>query len=76
MVRGPGINNWNLSGSKYFQPTERLKVEFRADMYNAFNHAQWSGVNTTFNDRTGNTFGWVNGARDGRVVTAALRVLF
>ena len=36
----------------------------------------WSTVNTTFSDVKGNTFGRVTGARDGRVVSLGLRLLF
>ncbi len=76
IIRGPGVNNWDLSLSKTFRPLEKLRVEFRADMLNAFNHIQWSGVNTTFDDATGNTFGWITGARDGRYVQFLLRIAF
>ena len=76
IVRGPGLNNWNINLSKTFKLVERTKVEFRADMYNAFNHPQWSGLNTTYSDVRGNTFGRVTGARDGRVVSLSLRIGF
>lgn len=76
LVRGPGINNWNLSLRKVFLAGERLKVEFRGEMFSAFNHTQWNSVDTTFSDRTGNTFGWVTGARDGRFSYLGLRVSF
>ncbi len=35
-----GINNWNLSFLKKTNITERWRVEFRAEMINAFNHPQ------------------------------------
>lgn len=76
IVRSPGVNNWDVGLAKTFRPTERVRVEFRADMDNAFNHTQWSGINTTYSDATGNTFGWITGARDGRYTQFLLRVLF
>src|SRR6202034_10218 len=47
-VRGPGQNNVDLSLSKTFQLYERLHLEFRGDAFNAFNHTQWTGVNTQY----------------------------
>jgi hypothetical protein len=76
MVRGPGVNNWDLALSKTFHPKERIRVEFRADFLNAFNHTQWSGVNTTYTNAPGNTFGWINGARDPRFIQFLLRTSF
>ncbi len=75
IVRQPGVNNWDLGLGKIFRPKESLRVEFRADLLNAFNHIQWSGVNTTFSDATGNTFGWITGASDGRYTQFLLRVI-
>jgi hypothetical protein len=76
IVRGPGINNWDISLSKVFRPVERLRIEFRGDLLNAFNHTQWGGVDTTFNDAEGSTFGWITWAREPRIVQLGLRVLF
>ena len=53
-----------------------MRVEFRADMLNAFNHVQWTDLDTEFSDEDGSTFGWVTGARDGRFVQFLLRVQF
>jgi hypothetical protein len=36
----PGLNNWNMSFFKKTRVTERVSVEFRADMQNVFNHGQ------------------------------------
>ena len=37
-----GINNFDLSFSKRFPVTEHKLIEFRAEMYNAFNHSQFT----------------------------------
>ena len=37
-IRGPGRNNFDLSPQKVFAFTERFKMEFRADAFNAWNH--------------------------------------
>jgi len=46
-LTGPGINNWDISVQKEFVVKERLRLQFRADAFNAFNHTQFSGVNAT-----------------------------
>jgi len=37
-----GINNFDLSFSKHVQVTEHKLIELRAEMYNAFNHSQFT----------------------------------
>ena len=37
----PRINNWDVNVSKAFSIRERTKLQFRADFYNIFNHAQY-----------------------------------
>lgn len=44
--RGPGLANFNLSIFKNFSIGERWKIQFRAEAYNVFNHANFSDVNT------------------------------
>ena len=46
-LTGPGINNWDLSLQKEFSVKERAHLQFRVDAFNAFNHTQFSGVNST-----------------------------
>jgi hypothetical protein len=38
--RTPGQNNFNANVFKFFKITERVKMELRAEMYNALNHPQ------------------------------------
>jgi hypothetical protein len=42
IVLGPGQFNWDISLQKNTQITERVRVQFRADFYNAFNHPQFA----------------------------------
>jgi hypothetical protein len=39
---GPGQVNWDISILKNTQITERVRMQFRTDFYNAFNHPQFS----------------------------------
>ena len=49
-VRAPGVNSANLSLLKSFSLRslrEDAMLEFRAEAFNAFNHPQFCGPNTT-----------------------------
>ena len=38
---GPGLNNWDVALLKDTLIKESLNLEFRAELFNAFNHAQF-----------------------------------
>lgn len=81
VLRGPGVNNFDLAIYKNFSLGERCRLQARVELYNAFNHTQFSGVDTTARfDATGNQvnarFGQVTAARDPRMMQLALRVSF
>jgi hypothetical protein len=40
-VLGSGNNNWDVVISKFFRMTERQRLEFRGELFNAFNHPQF-----------------------------------
>jgi hypothetical protein len=76
-VRGPGQNNVDLSLSKSFPIYDRLHLELRADAFNAFNHSQWTGVNTVYpSGSTQYPFGEVNGAREARIGQLGAKIVF
>jgi Carboxypeptidase regulatory-like domain/TonB dependent receptor len=39
---GPGINNWDFALLKNTQLTERFNLQFRAELFNMWNHAQFA----------------------------------
>ena len=41
VLRGPGINNWDISSEKDFKLAENKSVELRSEFFNTFNHAQF-----------------------------------
>lgn len=73
ILRGPGINNWDVSFSKRTQIYERMTLQFRAEFFNLLNHTQYSGVGTSFSAAT---FGQVTSARDPRITQLGLRLQF
>ena len=49
---GPGINEFNLSAGKTFSIWENLKLNFRVDATNAFNHPSFNLPSSTLNATT------------------------
>jgi len=82
VFRRPGQNNWDISFFKIFPVgSEKRYLQLRWEMYNAFNHTQFSDVDSTARfDAQGaqvNTrFGEVIGARAPRRMQASLRFTF
>ena len=82
VIRLPGANVWDASLSKKFPlNNERQHLELRWEAYNAFNHTQFLGVNTTaqFNPagaQVNGQFGQVTSTRLPRVMQGSLRFVF
>jgi hypothetical protein len=45
-IRADGVNNFDLSLFKNYRLTERFKLQFRAESFNALNHVQFANPNT------------------------------
>lgn len=82
VIRLPGTNNWDMSLFKNIPlKSERRYLQLRWELYNIFNHTQFSGVDTTARfDASGaqvNTqFGRVISAREPRLMQLSLRLTF
>ncbi len=80
-VRGPGLQNLDLSVIKTTQITERLGLQFRAESFNFANHVNLLSPNTSFvpgpdgRNQSG-TFGTITRSRDARVVQLAMKLIF
>src|SRR5271163_4442356 len=77
---GPGLNNWDMALLKDTAITERVGLQFRAEFFNIFNHAQFftPGGVTSFSNglATSSAFGQVPGARDPRIGQLSLKLKF
>jgi hypothetical protein len=71
----PPINNWDFGLYKQTPVGERLRVEFRSEFYNIFNHAQFYGVDGNSGNQ-GSTFGQPQKVRDPRLLQFALKFVF
>jgi len=81
VYRGPGQNQWDLAAFKNFIVRERASLQTRTEFFNAFNHAQWSTINSAakFNaagQQINTLFGEATADRGPRVIQVALRVSF
>jgi hypothetical protein len=81
VLRRPGTNNWDISISKRVVIDEDKFVQFRTELFNAFNHTQFSDYDRTARfDAAGNqinaNFGAYNSARDPRRIQLSLRLMF
>ncbi len=73
-ILSPGLNNWDIGIQKFFTIKEDVRLQFRTEMFNAFNHAQFGGPNA--NTGSGANFGLVGGARAPRLIQFGLKLLF
>jgi hypothetical protein len=71
---GPGINNFDFALHKDTPIHEQVRLEFRAEFFNIFNHAQFSKVDGNITD--GVDFGRVTRARDPRLIQFAIKLFF
>jgi hypothetical protein len=70
---GPGVNNWDFAVLKNTQLTERVSLQFRAELFNIWNHTQFFtplGINTVA------SFGQVTAAADPRLGQLSLKLNF
>jgi hypothetical protein len=82
ILRNPGTNNWDIAVSKRVPlGSEARYIQFRTEMFNAWNHTQFSGYFATARfDLAGNqtdpNFGAYSSARNPRIIQLSLRVFF
>jgi Carboxypeptidase regulatory-like domain len=79
---GPGLNNWDMALLKDTAIREQMRLEFRCELFNAFNHAQFQSPDgniadlpTAANNFTG-TFGQSLAANPPRIMQLSLKLLF
>ena len=73
-VTGPGVNNWDFSLFKNFVFDEKRRLQFRAEFFNLFNHAEFgfpgSSIGTAQFGRISST------TRDPRDVQLSMKFLW
>ncbi len=71
---GPGVNNFDLQVFKDTRITESQTLGFRWEMFNAWNHAQFTSP--AVNMEAASTFGVITGTRDPRIMQLVLKYTF
>ncbi len=73
LIRGPGQEVFNTSLFKEFNLFDKGFIEFRAEAFNTFNHANPNNPNTTLGNAS---YGKITGTADPRILEFALRLKF
>ena len=71
--RSPGAATVDLAMMKNFQATERIRIQFRGELFNSLNRANF-GVPAVVLGAP--TFGSINAAASGRVIQLGLKIYF
>jgi hypothetical protein len=72
-VSAPGAATWDISGYKGWTFMDRYTLDFRADIFNAFNRVNFTDLDTGVNDAR---FGLLTNADAAREIQLSLRISF
>ena len=73
-IFGPGQQNWDMSLSKTFKINESKTLQFRTELFNTFNHTQFSDP---FSNVAAGSFGQITGTSvNPRLMQLGLKLLF
>src|SRR5262249_2620006 len=73
IMRGPGLINFDFTLAKNFHLSERRYVQFRTELFNAFNRANFGPPNIA---RDSGGFGQILSAGDARIIQFGLKFYF
>jgi hypothetical protein len=73
---GPGIENFDMTLQKRLRLSDARSLEFRAEAFNVFNHAQFYGPATVDGQREDPTFGQIESAAAPRLMQLAAKFSF
>jgi hypothetical protein len=72
-IGGPSMLNFDVTLYKDFKITEKQKLELRAELFNVFNHPNFTTVSTAYGS---GSYGRVTAAADPRIAELVLRYQF
>jgi Carboxypeptidase regulatory-like domain len=75
-ITGPGTVNFDMAMYKTFPIFERHSIEFRAELFNTFNHTNFASLPTASLQVGSGSYGQVTTARDPRIAEFALKYQF
>jgi hypothetical protein len=74
VITGPGEQVWDIGFIKNTNISERFRVQFRGELFNAFNHVNFNSIDNNVQD--GASFGSLNGTHNPRLVQFGLKLYF
>jgi hypothetical protein len=73
IMRGPGVANFDFTLAKNFPLSDRRYVQFRTELFNAFNHANFGPPNIA---RDSSGFGQILSAANARIIQFGVKLYF
>jgi len=73
VLRSAGINNWDLALMRNVRIRERLSLQFRGELYDAYNHPNYKNPNTTIGNVN---FGRITSDNSPRITELTMRIFF
>jgi hypothetical protein len=73
IMRGPGLANFDFTLAKNFNISDRRYIQFRTELFNAFNHANFGPPNIA---RESSGFGQILTAGNARIIQFGLKFYF
>jgi hypothetical protein len=73
IIRDAPVNNWDIGIFKNFRFGESTRLEFRTELFNAFNHTQFNQFSNTVNSAT---FGTWTSAAEPRIIQFGLKLVY
>ena len=71
--RGPGVNNLDFALFKNFAISHGVRLQFRFESFNFFNHTQFGNVSANLSS---SNFGVVTSARPARINQLGVKLIF
>ncbi len=73
IIQSPGLNSTDVSLVRSFAVKEAMKIQFRGEFFNVFNHTNFNFPNVQADNAS---FGTISSAGDPRQIQLALKILF
>jgi hypothetical protein len=73
IIQQPGTHNWDIGVFKNFMLSDRVRLQFRGETFNTFNHTQFGSAQMNMSNPT---FGRITTTRGPRRTQLGLRLTF
>ena len=73
-LEGPGAQTWDFSLRRGFELTEKFRLQFQADIFNAFNRTNFRDLDSNWSNTT--SFGTISTAGPPRNIQFGLKLTF